>query len=1057
MANETTCPYCSRKFNCINRHLWRCKKTTVHSNNNNSNLSNTNNLIPPINSTNDFNSVHDNLDNLLQCCCGKFCKGRKGLIMHKRSCKTSKSLNFQPSVVNKTTFTSATTINNIQQSSPSSSPAEVPTTASTKPLPGVKLPRSPLEWEVANAYFHSELNSWSVIDDINKFATQFHNIIYKYFATTYGTIKPKRNSLTVQDRSINRLKKDLASLKKTAKNNNDQQINNEIIRISKLIRAKLRSNKINRKNDKAHQLKINFWKTCNNIFSPTNPVSPLFNVDTGHTFFKNTVNNNNTNTFCTPDWIPPLPIPSHNCNTDPPTYKELVSAIHKIKSRSSPCPLDQISIIIFKKCPILRTFLHKLIVKCWSSSSIPSCWRQGLTVLIYKKGDAQDPANFRPITLQPIPYKIFSAIIKNRLYRFLESNKYFNRNIQKGFYPSIDGLSEHTQMLTHLLNDAKRHQRTIIVTLLDLRNAFGEVNHNLIELMLIHHHVPSPITNLIRSIYSNYHIMVSINGELTPAIQIKKGVLQGDPCSPILFNMCFNPLMRVLDCQEYRQCGYMWGPSADLKSRSWLQFADDSAIIAHSSEGAQKLINLNQAWCKWSGMEMRIDKCISYGMRKSNGNYEQFMPRLTIDDVAIPRVAIGDGFEYLGKVYDFGCTNNKLKNKLLAKLIDMLKTTTDLNVRPQQKLHILRKYIPCQLRFDLRSSDISLTWISNNLDNKIIEAVRNWLSIPISGCVAEILSLPIRLGGHNIKSLKDSTETMRLKLRNYLKTNTNDEIRCLYRESSSNYIKIDNALNSADSLKAAKIDIENKRMGTYCSHVEALQGQGLLIKSIKKHITASQVCRWSKSLENLSASLYKFTRKYLIQQLPTNSNLFRWGKIKSQLCPLCQANQTNKHVLSNCSSVAALDRYTKRHNKILTLIVNSLKLDKRQDCAIYADIKIDEIHPISIVFESLRPDIAIIYGDTIEVLEITVCHETNLAQSKAYKINKYEENLKANLKDNFKHYNLIINTFEISPIGLFNKFNLNSINISWTDSFIKNLILTAVASSYNIYCERNNM
>ena len=43
------------------------------------------------------------------------------------------------------------------------------------------------------------------------------------------------------------------------------------------------------------------------------------------------------------------------------------------------------------------------------------------------------------------------------------------------------------QMLTQLMKEAKRHQRTIVITLLDLRNAFDEKNDNLIYSTLRYH------------------------------------------------------------------------------------------------------------------------------------------------------------------------------------------------------------------------------------------------------------------------------------------------------------------------------------------------------------------------------------------------------------------------------------------------------------------------------------------------------------------------------------------------------------------------------------------
>src|SRR6218665_3307087 len=246
-----------------------------------------------------------------------------------------------------------------------------------------------------------------------------------------------------------------------------------------------------------------------------------------------------------------------------------------------------------KRCPILRTVLQKIIVECWRTSSIPGCWKRCSTILIYKKGDPEDPSNFRPITLQPVLYKVLASVIRNRIYAFLEKNKFVDRKIQKGFWPTIDGVAEHTQVLSHVIRDAKRSQRSIVITLLDLKNAFGEVNHSLISASLKYHHVPPEITGLIQDIYSDSRVSISVGNRNSRFIPVGRGVLQGDPCSPLLFNLSFNPLMRTLSQAKFEHLGYMWGPNADPRSRSWLQFADDTAIIANDVKNAQTLINLN--------------------------------------------------------------------------------------------------------------------------------------------------------------------------------------------------------------------------------------------------------------------------------------------------------------------------------------------------------------------------------------------------------------------------------------------------------------------------------
>ena len=74
--------------------------------------------------------------------------------------------------------------------------------------------------------------------------------------------------------------------------------------------------------------------------------------------------------------------------------------------------------------------------------------------------------------------------MRNRMYEFLLKNKYIESSVQKGFTPGMTGTFEHTAQLAHLIRQAKKQQRSLIVTLLDLKNAFGEVHHRLISTAL---------------------------------------------------------------------------------------------------------------------------------------------------------------------------------------------------------------------------------------------------------------------------------------------------------------------------------------------------------------------------------------------------------------------------------------------------------------------------------------------------------------------------------------------------------------------------------------------
>jgi len=157
---------------------------------------------------------------------------------------------------------------------------------------------------------------------------------------------------------------------------------------------------------------------------------------------------------------------------------------------------------------------------------------EGASVLIYKKGSTDDPANFRPITLQPVWYKIFASVYLPSIFDFLEQNRYIDKSLQKGFWRGVDGGMEHTELLSHLLKDAKRSQCSITVSMLDLKKEFGEVHHNLIISALHYDHLPQEFTELFKNIYDSNYITVVANNVWTAPIKIKRRVLQGDPAPP---------------------------------------------------------------------------------------------------------------------------------------------------------------------------------------------------------------------------------------------------------------------------------------------------------------------------------------------------------------------------------------------------------------------------------------------------------------------------------------------------------------------------------------------
>ena len=308
-----------------------------------------------------------------------------------------------------------------------------------------------------------------------------------------------------------------------------------------------------------------------------------------------------------------------------------------MKASGSPCPLDKISIIPFKRCPYLGSYITAIFNVIWQSGEIPADWKKACTVLVHKKGDASDPSNFRPITLESVPLKIFTSCLRDSIFAFLKANGFVEHQIQKGFLPNISGTLEHTAQMANVINTARIKQKSLVISLLDLKNAFGEVHHNLIPEVLKYHHIPNHIQLLVRSLYSNFQTSIITNSFQTPYITVGRGVLQGDCLSPLTFNLCFNTFIRYISDQKFKQFGFN---VSSIHPIHWFQFADDAAVITSLEHENQILLNHFTRWCTWAHMIIRVDKCSTFGIKKSATSI-QYLPKLLINQAVVPSVEIG--------------------------------------------------------------------------------------------------------------------------------------------------------------------------------------------------------------------------------------------------------------------------------------------------------------------------------------------------------------------------------------------------------------------------------
>ncbi|CAB4003112.1 Hypothetical predicted protein [Paramuricea clavata] len=157
----------------------------------------------------------------VKCCCGKVCKGARGLKMHQRSCRVIDDLEDELQQQMSEVLNEHQNEDNVDSVNPEIS--HINTQENFPDLKkGIKLPKSPLQWSTANDFFKLTFSNLPITPrDLNNNINTMATVVYNYFSENFGYVN-NHNDVQYQRKYESFSTKDLKnSLKKLKLENGD--------------------------------------------------------------------------------------------------------------------------------------------------------------------------------------------------------------------------------------------------------------------------------------------------------------------------------------------------------------------------------------------------------------------------------------------------------------------------------------------------------------------------------------------------------------------------------------------------------------------------------------------------------------------------------------------------------------------------------------------------------------------------------------------------------------------------------------------------------------------
>jgi len=380
--------------------------------------------------------------------------------------------------------------------------------------------------------------------------------------------------------------------------------------------------------------------------------------------------------------------------------EELFEILKKTKNAKCPGP-DGIPMEFYKwlradtkHSRIIAQLVCDIINQCMDEEKLPTDLEFADVVTLYKKGNVEDPSNYRPISLLQSLYKIYATMIQTRMAKEIEEKIWKTQYGFRAKHSTAEAL-----FITRRIQDFyETHGDKFFMLFLDWEKAFDKVDQDMLTNALYRLNIPDKLLKIIASFYENPKFRIK---DMEGNSEYRKqcaGIRQGCPLSPYLFIL----LMTVVFHDVHQEVDHKIAPySGDCTSAWELLYADDTMVMGSRAREINIILKQIEIESEKYNLKLNHEKCFYIGM---NGKADiHFMDG--------KRVTKADKVEYLGGVITTEASRNAEISNRMSKALGTCKKLKlfwrQTNAHIGWKIQVYNAIIISQLIYGLNTLNIT--------------------------------------------------------------------------------------------------------------------------------------------------------------------------------------------------------------------------------------------------------------------------------------------------------------------------------------------------------------